>query len=161
MNEIKQKMLDEQQKDLQSKEENLNRMSVSMSQMNRVSVPVGGSGRTSSLLTSQRSDGLFESNQGNDFLAQNQHYFMSNVASEDTVPVSMSLRKTAHENGCTVMDFNPNGLLATGGNDGYVKVWDTKTGFDSKNCKLLNCMSISCLRCTQQGNLVACAGSDL
>lgn len=80
---------------------------MSMSVSNRVSVPVGGgSSRSSTMVNPSKSDALFQSNQGNDFLAQSQPYFASNIKTEDTVPVSMTIRKSAHENGCTVMDFN-------------------------------------------------------
>ena len=72
-------------------------------------------------------------------LGQSQTYYMSSLM-EDTIPTGVLEKKAAHENGCTVFDFNEhNGMVATGGNDGFVRVWDTKGGFDSKNYKLMNC----------------------
>ena len=41
------------------------------------------------------------------------------------VPSGVLTSRQAHEHGCTVLDFSPAGsILATGGNDSCIKVWD-------------------------------------
>lgn len=51
--------------------------------------------------------------------------------------------------------------MATGGGDGYVKVWDISRGADVKKIKIPSSKSISALCYNNLGNLIAAAGNDL
>lgn len=54
------------------------------------------------------------------------------------------------------------GIAATGGGDGYVKVWDiAKGGADVKKIKLPNSKSISSIGFNIMGDMIAAAGNDL
>jgi len=51
--------------------------------------------------------------------------------------------------------------VATGGGDGYVRIWDAGKGSEPCQTKIPNCRSISALSFNQVGSMLACAGTDL
>lgn len=51
----------------------------------------------------------------------------------DELPSGVVSKRKAHESGCTVTTFSSQGgVAASGGGDGYVKVWDIARGSDVK-----------------------------
>jgi WD40 repeat protein len=51
--------------------------------------------------------------------------------------------------------------MATGGGDGYVRIWDIGRGSDPTQVKVPNCRFISSLSYNKVGSILACSGTDL
>jgi len=80
----------------------------------------------------------------------------------DEIPSGVVSKRKAHDLGCTVSCFSAaGGVAATGGGDGYVKVWDIARGADVKKIKLYNSKSISSIGYSITGDFIATAGNDL
>ena len=83
------------------------------------------------------------------------------ISCTSELPTMAVNSRQAHENGCNVLAFNPQGnLLVTGGNDSMIKVWDVNQAKETSSIKLYNAKTFSSLTFSPQGNMVACAGKD-
>ncbi len=93
---------------------------------------------------------------------RSQSFAGGSIGLEDELPSGVHSSRKVHDGGCSVIDFSMmNGQLATGGNDGAVKIWDSRNLEGGKSFKLPYSKSISAVKFNTNGNLVACAGSDL
>lgn len=80
----------------------------------------------------------------------------------DELPSGVVSKRKAHESGCTVTTFSSQGgVAASGGGDGYVKVWDIARGSDVKQIKIPASKSISGVGFNNTCSLLVAAGTDL
>jgi WD40 repeat protein len=82
------------------------------------------------------------------------------VVSADIAPTTVSSRTKAHESGGQCVSFRPQGKkIATAGNDGILKLWNTSLSPDCKEIRI-STGPVSCLQFNTIGSVIAAGDSN-